>query len=680
MQKDGSLKRYLDYVEKIEIEDAFGFFNNLSLVGAIGSMPKGLIVSDEELATIVSGKKDRGYLEREALTPEKFDELKRYTGLELKALVRLVEETERALIEADAESRAADLRALGADQAAIDADLEKRYKLLHLHGAGAAAQALLKVRLPADPRPLLGNVAERLKDLDALVSAMQTAEPELKRDEALKRIALDSSAPPEPRALVWSTYAYFGGRIEAPMQGKTRGRLFSNDISSAYPAQIAKLPSMAGGRWRQVFRPTREQVFSSSMLSEFLAKTRGFPLTLSFYPAPWRTKAGAVVYPPDAYGIWMRDEVIGMFEFRDRFRQGEIEVIEGLIFEPADPSSRPFAWVSSMFDYRAGLLRADKKDVRATSIKLALNSLYGKLAQGVGGSEEPPLFASPWMAAAVTAGVRLQVLRAALTKPDKVVSFATDEIFWKSPPDIPTSAPGEKELGVWGATKTIKHGGVFVMSGVAHMVTDKNDTEDGAETKTRGFNPANYGDRDADPKARIAKIMLEEIPAAWEADKPEFKFPYQQYMGLGGSVQARFTESCDRDMEAFIAHRQPQRRRLQTVCASGRRIRFASPVESEKTDPPRREKFRERHAPRRIERARSAGLDERSIKKRVRYDRGRQECPGGLQRELRDRVYTEGKRRTPGIQARMEGRRRKRRSIPQITNRERKREDGFFRT
>jgi hypothetical protein len=239
----------------------------------------------------------------------------------------------------------------------------------------------------------------------------------------------------------------------------------------------------------------------------------------------------------------MRDEVIGMFEFRDRFRQGEIEVIEGLIFEPADPCSRPFAWVSSMFDYRAGLLRKDKKDVRATSIKLALNSLYGKLAQGVGDSEEPPLFASPWMAAAVTAGVRLQILRAALTKPDKVASFATDEIFWISPPDISTSAPGEKELGEWGATKAIKHGGVFVMSGVAHLVKDKNDTDDGAETKTRGFNPSNYGDRDADPKARFAKIMLEEIPAAWAADKPEYKFPYQQYMGLGSSVQARFTET-----------------------------------------------------------------------------------------------------------------------------------------
>ena len=96
---------------------------------------------------------------------------------------------------------------------------------------------------------------------------------------------------------------------------------------------------------------------------------------------------------------------------------------------------------------------------------------------------------------------------------------------------------------MWGATKTIKHGGVVVMSGVAHMVMDENDTEDGAETKTRGFNPSNYGDRDADPKARFAKIMLEEIPAAWEADKPEFKFPYLQYMGLGSSVQARFPEA-----------------------------------------------------------------------------------------------------------------------------------------
>ena len=189
------------------------------------------------------------------------------------------------------------------------------------------------------------------------------------------------------------------------------------------------------------------------MLSMFLAKTRGFPLTLSFYPAPQRTKEGAVAYPPDAYGIWTRDEVIGMFEFRDRFGQGEIEVIEGLIFEPADPSSRPFAWVSSLFDYRTALLRADKKDVRATSIKLALNALYGKLAQGVGGSEEPPLFASLWMAAAVTAGVRLQLLRAALTNPDKVVSLATDEIIWKSPPDIPTSAPGEKELSCGGRRK-----------------------------------------------------------------------------------------------------------------------------------------------------------------------------------------------------------------------------------
>ena len=33
-------------------------------------------------------------------------------------------------------------------------------------------------------------------------------------------------------------------------------------------------------------------------------------------------------YPPDVYGIWMRDDIVGLFEFHDRFRRGEIEVIE----------------------------------------------------------------------------------------------------------------------------------------------------------------------------------------------------------------------------------------------------------------------------------------------------------------------------------------------------------------
>jgi hypothetical protein len=167
------------------------------------------------------------------------------------------------------------------------------------------------------------------------------------------------------------------------------------------------------------------------------------------------------------------------------------------------------------------------------------------------------------------------------------------------------------------------------------MVMDKNDTEDGAKTKTRGFNPSNYGDRDADPKARFAKIMLEEIPAAWEADKPEFKFPYQQYMGLGGSVQTRFTESvigtwklslCTVNLNGVGSKRFVP---AGEEYASLRRSRAKKLIRLDVRS------FGRDHAPGRIERARSAGLDERSIKKRVRYDRGRQECPGRLQRELR---------------------------------------------
>jgi hypothetical protein len=106
-----------------------------------------------------------------------------------------------------------------------------------------------------------------------------------------------------------------------------------------------------------------------------------------------------------------------------------------------------------LFDYRAALVKIDANDVRAIVIKLMLNSIYGKFAQGVGNPGSPPRFASPWMAAAITAGTRRKVLKAALTAPKAVVSFMTDGIVAEKILPIATSAPGVKELGEWEAAK-----------------------------------------------------------------------------------------------------------------------------------------------------------------------------------------------------------------------------------
>ena len=54
---------------------------------------------------------------------------------------------------------------------------------------------------------------------------------------------------------MWAFRALFGGRGELMKQGLTGDILHVYDLSSAYPAQIAELPSMEGGEW--VYRKNR---------------------------------------------------------------------------------------------------------------------------------------------------------------------------------------------------------------------------------------------------------------------------------------------------------------------------------------------------------------------------------------------------------------------------------------
>jgi hypothetical protein len=536
LDKNGETRRTVDWIERIIIYDAFGFFQT-SLVNAIKKMPD--VVSKEELAIIKAGKDERGWIELKDLGPEKFEELKRYTGLELKALTRMMEKTRQAL---------------------HDADPERPIKLRHLYGAGAAAQALLLSRLSGEARSILGKIETGGEEYGRSAALTEAAVAET-IEETVDRVLGEITPVSEEnelynKAIIWAIHAFHGGRNELIKQGRTRKTLYSNDISSAYPAQIAELPSMKGGRWVYCKNPTREQIEQSNMLSMFRVATRGFRLDLPFYPRPYRNSDGSVMYPPFVNGICMRDEVLGTFQWRDTFARerrdadyaffpegGVIEVSEALFFEPADPNERPFAWVRELFDYRAELLKVDPNDVRAIVIKLMLNSIYGKLAQGVGSPSSPPRFASPWMAAAITAGTRRKLLQAALTAPDAIVSFATDGIVSEKPLKIPTSAPGVKELGKWEHTKIVKDGGVFVQSGFYLLCEGAAKGEDGLTPKTRGFNPARAGDEKLPWKERLARIMLEDIPACWREGRPVYEFDYWQYIGLGTAVQSPATEA-----------------------------------------------------------------------------------------------------------------------------------------
>jgi DNA polymerase type B, organellar and viral len=482
-----------DYVERIEIFDVVGFFQS-SLLKAIETFPG--VVTPAELEILKRGKADRGHVTKESVR-DKIPGLKLYTANELKATARMMELVRKTL------------------ETAIPG---RPIKLKNWWGAGAIAQELLRDYLGKDARAKLGDIKTPLGSQE-----------------------IDLRKP-----LEWGFRGYFGGRGDLLMQGLTGDILHFYDIASAYPAQIAQLPSMEGGKWVYRKNPTREEIDQSNMLSMFRVETYNFKFDLPFYPFPFRTKNGAIMFPANVKGVYMRDDVVAALKWFDEFeRQGrlcnrlihpegpEIRVTEALFFVPAT-DEKPFAFVQELFDLRASIIAENKDDVRGVILKLAINSIYGKLTQSVGRKGEPPAFASPWMAAAITAGTRRRLIEAALTAPDSIVCFAVDGIISRTRLDV--FVPPTKTLGHW-EYEEVKHGGVFVQSGVYAVIKDRANGDKGVKIASRGFSPQNIGvsEKVSWTQATL-KVLFEDIPNCWKQGKPAYVFERQQYITVGASL------------------------------------------------------------------------------------------------------------------------------------------------
>jgi hypothetical protein len=485
-------RKTIDWIERIEIFDVIGFFQS-SLLKAIETFPG--VVTPDELEILKRGKADRGHVTRENVR-DKMPGLKLYTANELKATARMMELV-RITLETAIPGRA--------------------IKLKKWWGAGAIAQALLKDYLGKDARAKLGDI----------------------------KTPLDSHEIEVRRPLEWGLRAYFGGRGELLMQGLTWAILHLYDIASAYPAQIAQLPSMEGGKWVYRKNPSREEIEQSNMLSTFRVETYNFRYDLPFYPFPMRTRNGAIMFPANVKGVFMQDEVIGGFKWFDEFdRQGrlcdrlihpegpEIRVTEAMFFVPAS-DEKPFAFVQELFDLRVSIIAKNKDDARAVILKLAINSIYGKLAQSVGRRGDPPAFASPWMAAAITAGTRRKLIEAALTAPDSVICFNVDGLATTKRLDV--FVPPSKTLGHWEHEQAI--GGVFIQSGVYAVIIDRAKGDKGVKIASRGFSPQNIGVSDGVSWTQaMVKVLFEDIPTCWKEEKPAYVFERQQYMTIGASL------------------------------------------------------------------------------------------------------------------------------------------------
>jgi hypothetical protein len=221
--------------------------------------------------------------------------------------------------------------------------------------------------------------------------------------------------------------AYYGGRFEVTRVGAIRGPIFEDDIHSAYPAAMERLPCLEHGTWRKA--SARQLSHLDPACHTFMAPLR-FSHSAKHAPHPGgstggrsnvcgfpvRQKDGRLFWPMQGGGVYWSCEIAAAKKLGAQVGYAG----PGWLYEQRC-ECRPFNWVCPLYEAR----RALGADLRGHPIKLAINGLYGKLAQRIG----HPKYANLIWAGLITALTRAQLMDAAARDPEAVIMFATDALF-----------------------------------------------------------------------------------------------------------------------------------------------------------------------------------------------------------------------------------------------------------
>lgn len=296
---------------------------------------------------------------------------------------------------------------------------------------------------------------------------------------------------PKPVATA-ARFAYAGGRFEMIKYGSVKGRVFEYDINSAYPCALLEVPSLRDGEW---IRHTGEDARKHYRFALYRVQYSGSDPTI---PGPIFVRApnGTISYPLTAENWVWTPEYETLMEYCDVVADTRYNVVE--CWEYKETSNyRPFSFIRKLYDKRRELKRL--KDGAHVGIKLALNSIYGKLAQQVGwkaATDRFPLRVPTYhqleWAGFVTSWCRANVLRAALTDIHSVIAFETDALFTTRALKVNVGT----DLGEW--EKSSFRSLTYVQSGHYYGTL----TDGSPVVKCRGI------DRGFIKRARIEKLLL----------------------------------------------------------------------------------------------------------------------------------------------------------------------------
>lgn len=230
--------------------------------------------------------------------------------------------------------------------------------------------------------------------------------------------------------------AYYGGLFDVSKVG-IFPRMYEYDINSAYPAALLELPCLKHAEWYPELLP---DCFSVQRVQWEHKDT-----DLGYYHAdelpqwglfPIRRTAGALYYPLSGEGVYWSPEIDAIRKHRGS--DWQVDTIGGYsLVSKCD--CRPFDWVHDMYERRQALGKSGQGIV----LKLALNSMYGKVAQSIG----TPMYATKVWAGLITSLTRAKI-HSVLGESRTIVMVATDAVYSTKPLAIPDSG---EALGQWDA-------------------------------------------------------------------------------------------------------------------------------------------------------------------------------------------------------------------------------------
>lgn len=275
-----------------------------------------------------------------------------------------------------------------------------------------------------------------------------------------RQVIAYAALPGDVQRAAW--VAYYGGRFEHSIKGVVDDG-FTYDIRSAYPSAIAELPDLR----QMTHRPVKR--FETGKLGLYRVRWKPdgdqHPVWM---PLPIRHKQGQITFPMAGEGWYWSVELEPLLSDK----RIKTAILEGFVFENIQPYAELAALTAQL--YAARQTAKAKKSPLELAYKLALNNLYGKMAQR---KPKPGRFFNVLHAGLLTAIVRRRIYDVLNKYPDDVMAVATDGILSFEPLPLGGDGLGSWEAGTLDCSWLVAPGVIIP-------------TDDLGIYRTRGISPA----------------------------------------------------------------------------------------------------------------------------------------------------------------------------------------------